>query len=57
MKLRGFVVFLFFWSVFVYDIVAAWVWGVNGWCKALGSLDFAGGTPVHVVSGFSALAY
>ena len=57
MKLRGFVVFLFFWSVFVYDIVAAWVWGVNGWCKALGALDFAGGTPVHVVSGFSALAY
>ncbi len=55
-SLRGYVVFLFFWSVFVYDIVAYWVWGENGWLKKLGALDFAGGTPVHIVSGFSALA-
>jgi ammonia channel protein AmtB len=28
----------------------------NGWLMTLGAIDFAGGTPVHVVSGFSALA-
>jgi ammonia channel protein AmtB len=28
----------------------------NGWLMTLGAIDYAGGTPVHVVSGFSALA-
>lgn len=56
LKLRGFVVFIFFWTVFVYDFVAYWTWGLHGWLKELGTIDFAGGTPVHVVSGFTALA-
>jgi Amt family ammonium transporter len=55
-SLRGFVVFLIIWSVFVYDIVAYWVWSENGWLKSLGVLDFAGGMPVHIVAGFSSLA-
>ena len=33
-----------------------WVWGKGGWLGALGALDFAGGTVVHISSGVSALA-
>ncbi|KAJ3117739.1 hypothetical protein HK098_006125 [Nowakowskiella sp. JEL0407] len=32
------------------------VWAPNGWLKKLGYLDFAGGCPVEVNSGFSGLA-
>lgn len=31
-------------------------WASNGWLLKLGSLDFAGGTPVHIASGFAGLA-
>jgi Amt family ammonium transporter len=40
----------------VYDPLAHWVWGIGGWLKNLGALDFAGGTVVHISSGISALA-
>jgi len=39
----------------VYDPVAHWVWGTGGWLRMLGTLDFAGGTVVHITSGVSAL--
>ncbi len=39
----------------IYDPLAHWVWG-GGWLAKLGALDFAGGTVVHISSGFSALA-
>jgi len=51
------VVFMFVWATLVYDPVACWVWNVNGWAHRMGGLDFAGGTPVHIVSGSAALAY
>ncbi|CAF3868814.1 unnamed protein product, partial [Rotaria sp. Silwood1] len=35
--------------------MAHWVWGSNGWLKHLGTLDFAGGTVVHILSGVSGL--
>ena len=35
---------------------AHWVWGAGGWMGRLGTLDFAGGTVVHISSGVSALA-
>jgi Amt family ammonium transporter len=35
--------------------MAHWVWGSNGWLKTLGTLDFAGGTVVHILSGVSGL--
>ena len=41
----------------VYDPIAYWTWNANGWLFTLGSLDFAGGTPVHISSGAAALAY
>jgi ammonium transporter, Amt family len=55
-KFKTYVVFIFVWSVLVYDPIAHWVWGVGGWIRDLGALDFAGGLVVHVSSGVSALA-
>ncbi|SDD59930.1 ammonium transporter [Sporomusa acidovorans] len=55
MKFGAFVVFALLWSTFVYDPVAHWVWGVGGWIRELGVLDFAGGTVVHIISGVSGL--
>jgi len=54
-RFKAFVVFLLLWSTLVYDPLAHWVWGVGGWLRNLGALDFAGGTVVHVSSGISAL--
>ena len=55
MKFSGFLVFMVLWATFVYDPLAHWVWG-GGWIGAMGALDFAGGTVVHISSGISALA-
>ena len=54
-KFSAFLVFVLLWATFVYDPLAHWVWGVKGWLKELGALDFAGGTVVHISSGASAL--
>ena len=54
-KFSTFIVFVLLWATFVYDPLAHWVWG-KGWMGAMGALDFAGGTVVHISSGFSALA-
>jgi len=56
MKFSSFIVFVLLWATFVYDPVAHWVWGVGGWIRNLGALDFAGGTVVHISAGISALA-
>ena len=52
----GFLVLVFLWSTFVYAPVAHWVWGIGGWLRNLGALDFAGGTVVHITAGVAALA-
>ena len=54
-KFSTFLVFVVLWSTIVYDPLAHWVWGVKGWLRELGALDFAGGTVVHISSGASAL--
>ncbi len=56
MKFSSFLVFTLLWATFIYDPLAHWVWGVGGWLRKLGALDFAGGTVVHISSGISALA-
>jgi len=56
MKFKTFVVFTLLWATLVYDPIAHWVWGMGGWIRNLGALDFAGGTVVHISSGISALA-
>ncbi|KAF9447561.1 ammonium transporter [Macrolepiota fuliginosa MF-IS2] len=55
-RLGPLLVFVFVWSTIVYDPVACWTWNSNGWSFVMGGLDFAGGTPVHIVSGTAALA-
>jgi Amt family ammonium transporter len=54
-RFKAFAIFALLWATFVYDPIAHWVWGNGGWLKALGALDFAGGTVVHLSSGVSAL--
>jgi Amt family ammonium transporter len=56
MKFSAYLVFILIWSTIVYDPVAHWVWGAGGWLKKMGTLDFAGGIVVHLISGISALA-
>ena len=55
-KFKTYIVFLLLWSTFVYAPIAHWVWGIGGWLRALGTLDFAGGFVVHISSGVAALA-
>jgi Amt family ammonium transporter len=55
MRFGSFLVFTTLWSVFVYAVLAHWVWG-GGWLQQHGTLDFAGGVPVEMGSGFSAFA-
>ncbi len=55
MRFGPFLVFMVLWSVLVYSVLAHWVWG-GGWLQQHGTLDFAGGVPVEMASGFSAFA-
>jgi Amt family ammonium transporter len=55
MKFSAFLLFTILWATFVYDPVAHWVWGVGGWLRGMGALDFAGGTVVHINAGVAAL--
>lgn len=55
-KFGAFIIFVILWATFIYDPLAHWVWGIGGWLRSLGALDFAGGTVVHISSGVSALA-
>jgi len=55
MRFSAFLVFSALWSIFVYAVLAHWAFG-GGWLQAHGTLDFAGGVPVEMGSGFSALA-
>jgi ammonium transporter, Amt family len=55
MRYGTFLVFMVVWSVLVYAVLAHWVWG-GGWLQQHGTLDYAGGVPVEMGSGFSAFA-
>jgi Amt family ammonium transporter len=55
MKFSAFLLFTLLWATFVYDPLCHWVWGVGGWLRNLGALDFAGGTVVHINAGIAAL--
>ncbi len=54
-RFGAFMIFIVLWATFVYDPIAHWVWGHGGWLARLGTLDFAGGTVVHISSGVAAL--
>jgi Amt family ammonium transporter len=55
MRFGAFMLFAALWSVLIYAVLAHWAFG-GGWLAAEGALDFAGGIPVEMGSGFSALA-
>ncbi|TMW61054.1 hypothetical protein Poli38472_014515 [Pythium oligandrum] len=65
MKFGTYIVFILLWTSIVYDPLARWMWSYKldnefalvpmGWEANMGSLDFAGGTVIHVSSGFGAL--
>jgi Amt family ammonium transporter len=55
MTFPAFLIFVILWSTLVYDPIAHWVWGTNGWLRNLGVLDFAGGHAVEINSGVSGL--
>jgi Amt family ammonium transporter len=55
-KFSTFLVFMAVWSLAVYAPIAHWVWASGGWLSNRGTLDFAGGTVVHVNAGMAALA-
>jgi Amt family ammonium transporter len=56
MKFSAMLWFMSIWSLAVYAPVAHWMWEPSGWLAAMGMLDFAGGTVVHVNAGIAALA-
>ena len=55
MKFSAFLIFTLLWATLVYDPLCHWVWGMGGWLRNLGALDFAGGTVVHINAGIAAL--
>ena len=55
MRFLPFLGFIAVWSIAVYPVMAHWVFG-GGFLMDNGTLDFAGGVPVEMGSGFSALA-
>lgn len=56
-KFSSYLIFSLFWATVVYNPVCHWVWGVGGWLRTMGALDFAGGIVVHITAGFAALAF
>lgn len=61
MKFSAYLIFVVLWTTFVYDFAAHWTWSLGtagtaaGWTGELGSLDFAGGTVIHITSGWAGL--
>jgi Amt family ammonium transporter len=62
MKFSALIVFVLFWMFAVYFPIAHMVWGIDGWMNGVWNpaarvraIDFAGGTVVHMSSGWSAL--
>src|SRR5438034_6050617 len=62
MKFAAVLVFVAVWMFVVYFPIAHMVWGIDGWMNGLWNpaakitaIDFAGGTVVHMSSGWSAL--
>jgi Amt family ammonium transporter len=55
-RLKSLLIFIILWTTLIYAPIAHWVWGVGGWMRAMGVMDFAGGLVVHTCAGVSALA-
>jgi len=61
LKMSAFLIHVVLWTTFVYDFAGHWNWSLGsqgthpGWLNALGAEDFAGGTVIHITSGFAGL--
>ncbi|MBI5122197.1 MAG: ammonium transporter [Rhodospirillales bacterium] len=55
MKFGPMLAFMVFWLLLVYVPVAHMVWGPGGLMLGMGTLDFAGGTVVHINAGVAGL--
>jgi Amt family ammonium transporter len=55
-RFKSLLIFMVLWSTLIYAPIAHWVWNPDGWLKAFGAIDFAGGLVVHISAGISALA-
>jgi Amt family ammonium transporter len=55
MKFSAIVLFSILWVTFVYYPIAHMVWFSEGYLFAMGALDFAGGTVVHINAGIAGL--
>lgn len=51
-----YLLFISAWSTLIYIPMARWSWYSDGWIRQLGSMDFAGGTPVHIAAGSAVAA-
>lgn len=57
-RFKSYILFILLWSILVYNPVAHWVWGPDGFLgHGAGVLDFAGGAVVHITAGLSALVF
>lgn len=56
-RLIPMMIFIWIWATLVYCPIAYWAWNAKGWFFKWGGLDYAGGGPVEIGSGMSALAY
>jgi Amt family ammonium transporter len=58
-RFKAYCLFIALWALFVYNPLCHWVWysGADdmGFLYRMGTIDFAGGTVVHISSGISAL--
>src|SRR5256884_8152236 len=55
-RFKSLMIYIVAWTTFVYVPIAHWNWGLGGWLKSLGVIDFAGGLVVHTAAGVSAVA-
>src|SRR5256885_852354 len=61
-KMSAFMIHVVLWTTFIYDVAGHANWSLGsqgtapGWLFSVGALDFAGGTVIHITSGFAGLA-
>ncbi len=55
-RFKALMIYIVLWTTFVYVPIAHWNWGIGGFLKSMGVIDFAGGLVVHTAAGVSAVA-
>jgi Amt family ammonium transporter len=55
-RFKSLLIFVVLWVTLIYAPIAHWVWGIGGFLRDWGVVDFAGGLVVHTAAGVSAVA-